>query len=160
MKNSIILGLLLALGASGSALAADINEQFEVNGEVRYNYMSKRSSVNEGESYETGLRSRVELKYKPTEKLAIGIMGENEHDFRTGRGANHHDIRLKQAYIEAELGKVNLTLGRIGVGVADGKVLDDDLSRMDSVLVGYEVKDKVTLECFAAQALDGREDEF
>lgn len=160
MKKQIVLGLMLALGVAGSAWAADINDQLEVNGEVRYNYMSKRASVNEGESYETGLRSRVELKYKPTEKLAVGIMGENEHDFRAGRGANHHDIRLKQAYIEAELGKVNLTLGRIGVGVADGNVLDDDLSRMDSVLIGYELNDKVKLEGFAAQALDGREDEF
>lgn len=160
MKKSIVFGLLLALGATGSAFAADINDQIEVNGEVRYNYMSKRSAVNEGESYEAGLRSRVELKYKPTEKLAIAVMGENEHDFRAGRGANHHDIRLKQAYVETEMGKVNLTLGRFGIGVADGAVLDDDLSRMDSVLVGYELNDKLKLEGFGAQALDGREDEF
>lgn len=160
MKKILALGLLLALGVAGSAYAADINDKVEINGEVRYNYMTKRKAANEGESYESALRSRVELKYKPNDKLAVAVMGENEHDFRAKRGANHHDIRLKQAYLEANLDKVNIMVGRFGIGVADGNVLDDDLSRMDSVLVGYEVNDKVKVEGFAAQALDGREDEF
>lgn len=156
MKKSAILALAMALGVAGSAFAAEINDKVEINGEVRAKYMSEKASVN-GQSYESTFRTRLEAIYKPIENLNVVLMAENEHDFREGRGANHHDINLRRAYLEGKVGKADVTIGRVGVLLGDGNVLDDDLSRTDSLTVGYDINEKVKIEGFVAQNIDGHE---
>lgn len=168
MNKKTILAFALALGVSSSALAESIVKDadgagatkkplaqiVEVDGELRYNYMSKRAAVNDGESYEAGLRSRIWLKASPMDNLSVNLMAENEHDFRAKRGANHHDIYLRRAYLEAKVGGTDVVAGRIAFPIGDGNVLDDDVP-VDGIQIGYG--DKVKIEGFAAMKIDGNE---
>lgn len=161
MKKSAILALALALGVTSSALAAEvIKDKLEINGEVRAKYLSQKASLNDGVGYESDLRTRLEFVYKPFEDWQIVAMVENQHDLREKRGARHHDVVLKQAYIQGKYDQMDITIGRVGVGLADGYVLDDDLERTDSVTLGHQISDKFNIEAFAAQNLDGREMEY
>lgn len=159
MKKTAIFALAMALGVAGSAFAAEINDQLEINGEVRANYKSMKAEVNDG-SYESAFRTRLEMVYKANEDWKIVAMAENEHDFRAKRGSRHHDVALKQLYAEGKYDKVDITIGRVGIGLADGNILDDDLERMDSALIGHDINDKVRVEAFAAQNLDGHDLQF
>lgn len=163
MKKTTILALAMALGVASSAFAADINDKLEINGEVRANYLSQKAKIN-GTSRESFLRTRLELVAKPSENLNVVVMAENKHAFREGkkknRGAYHHDIQLRQAYLKGKIGQADFKIGRFGVGITDGNVLDDDLDRADSVQVGIDVSKKLNVEAFASQTLDGREDEY
>lgn len=164
MKKSVVLALAMALGVAGSAFAAEINDKLEVNGEVRLSRLGQKAEVNDGHKYEAHLRTRLEAVVKPVENLNVVLMAENKHAFKEGdrknRGAFHHDVNLRRAYLEGKLGKADFTIGRVGVGIADGYVLDDDLDRCDSILIGHDINDKVKIEGFAAINVDGREDEF
>lgn len=157
MKKTAIFALAMALGVAGSAFAAEINDQLEINGEVRANYLTGKAAVNDGATYDSALRTRVEMVYKPFEDLKFVVMAENEHSFREKRGSRHHDVALKQAYAVGNFDNIEITVGRVGVGVADGYVLDDDLERMDSITLGRDLSDKVRVEAFAAQNLDGHD---
>lgn len=159
MKKSLVLAMAMALGVASSAFAAEINDKLEINGEVRANYMTEKVKVND-QSYESALRTRLEFVYKPVEDWKIVAMAENEHDIRAKRGSRHHDVVLKQAYVEGKYDQVDITIGRVGIGIADGNVLDDDLERMDSVQIGHDISDKVRIEAFMAQNLDGHEMQF
>lgn len=159
MKKSLVLAMAMALGVAGSAFAAEINDQLEINGEVRANYKSMKAEIND-QSYESAFRTRLEMVYKPTEEWKIVAMAENEHDFRAKRGSRHHDIALKQLYAEGKYDQLDITVGRVGIGIADGNVLDDDLERMDSALIGHDINDKVRVEAFYAQNLDGHDMQF
>lgn len=163
MKKSCVFAFAMALGVASSAFAAEINDNLEINGEVRYSYLSQKAKIN-GYNHESHFRTRLEMIYKPVENLNIVVMGENKHAFREedkkNRGAFHHDVNLRKAYLEGKVGKADVMIGRVGVGIADGNVLDDDLDRADSVQIGYDINDKVKIEGFASQTLDGREDEF
>lgn len=160
MKKSAIFALTMALGVASSAFAAEINDKLEINGEVRANYKTMKAELHENASYDSALRTRLEVVYKPFEDLKLVAMAENEHDFRFKRGTRHHDIALKQLYAEGKFDKVDITVGRVGIGIADGNVLDDDLSRMDSVMLGHDLNDKLRVEAFAAQNLDGHDMQF
>lgn len=166
MKTIAVLTMAMALGLSVTAFAADeeaaqarnekkgLSEIVEVKGEVRYNYLSKKSFVNEGESFETGLRTRLWLTATPMENLSVNLMAENEHDFRAKRGANHHDIYLRRAYLDAKVGGANIIAGRIAIPVGDANVLDDDVP-VDGVQISYG--DKLKVEGFAVKKIDGNE---
>lgn len=164
MKKSVVLALAMALGVAGSAFAAEINDKLEVNGEVRLSRLGQKAEVNDGHKYEAHLRTRLEAVVKPVENLKVVLMAENKHAFKEGdrknKGAFHHDVNLRRAYLEGKIGKADFTIGRVGVGIADGYVLDDDLDRCDSILIGHDINDKVKIEGFAAINVDGREDEF
>lgn len=158
MKKTAICALAMALGVSSSAFAAEIiKDKLEINGEVRVNYLTGRAAVNEGISFDSALRSRVEMVYKPFENLKFVVMAENKHSLKEKRGIRHHDVALKKAYAVGKIDNVDITVGRVGISVADGYVLDDDLERMDSVILGSNIGKKFRVEAYAAQNLDGHE---
>ena len=169
-----IVAKAMAKGANVDKLAAEFADELDnlgvrvanlekkadnvkVTGELRYKYMSMKSDANHRDdenhspkSYENDLRSRIWINGQINDDWSYTGMIENTQDFY-GESANKgdEDTSFQRAYVEGNLGGLNVTAGRYNAFFANGNVYD---TRADGVEVSYG--SKIQLKGFAGKATD------
>ena len=165
-----IVAKAMAKGANVDKLAAEFADELQnlgvrvaklekksdnvrVTGELRAHYMKKQATaINDGNSYESELRSRIILEGTINDDWTYTAMLQNTQDLsKGGKNSGEELTRFKRAFVEGKIGGVNVRAGRQDYGFGDGNVLDDDLSS-DAVALSYGSKLKV--EGVAAQLAD------
>ena len=154
-----IVAKAMAKGAAVDKLAAEFADELDslgvrvaklekkadnvkIAGEVRYRYADSHA-----EGYTNDLRSRLWVNGQINDNWSYTGMIENIQDF--GNDGGDEKTSFKRAYVQGNLGGLDVTAGRYNLYIADGNIYDTDA---DGVQVTYG--DKIQVTGFAGKASD------
>ena len=142
MKKALTLAMVLALGVTASAYAANAAEPIKICGEVRAHYGD--SDVGLCHSI---LRTRINLQGQFNENWSLTARLQNEANL-VGDSSDE-DTEFKLAYVSGKLGGVKFDAGRQSIMLNKGNIID---GIFDGVKATYGEEVKLTV--YAGSSLD------
>ena len=142
MKAALTLAMVLALGVTASAYAANAAEPIKISGEVRAHYGD--SDVGLCHSI---LRTRINLQGQFNENWSLTARLQNEANL-VGDSSDE-DTEFKLAYVSGKLGGVKFDAGRQSIMLNKGNIID---GIFDGVKATYGEEVKLTV--YAGSSLD------
>lgn len=121
-------------------------DKVKITGEARFRYFhSKNKTLGEGSSYETDLRTRLNLAGELNDNWHYNGMLENTQNFGDDNG--NSDTKFLRAYLEGNVGAIGVRAGRFDYFMADGLVLDTDADSVNGLelKLGNEEKAQLAL---------------
>ena len=128
-------------------------DNVKVTGEARFRYFhSDKKTLGEdgNRSFETDLRTRLGFSGEVNDNWHYNAMIQNTQDF--GDESGNEETKFIRAFVEGNIGAVEVKAGRYDDLLVDGNILDAD-EGMDGVKI--TVGDKVKFSAFYGKVTDG-----